>query len=147
MIMSRSFLPGLWLVGTTKVYSGIGADIVMESISRIDRARGSAILNECNHLLTTVTTRLMYSRKSGIFPSLGAILLNYHAVALAGILVMPALLSLLPLLLARRADGSYDAAKWTRYIGIYRVVPILAVAMWWSACDFFSEPLFLTPSR
>jgi hypothetical protein len=28
--------PGLWLVGTTKVYSGIGADIVMESISLID---------------------------------------------------------------------------------------------------------------
>ena len=33
--MFGSFLPGLWLVGTTKVYSGIGADIVMESITRI----------------------------------------------------------------------------------------------------------------
>ena len=31
--MFGSFLPGLWLVGTTKVYSGVGADIVMESIS------------------------------------------------------------------------------------------------------------------
>jgi hypothetical protein len=31
--MFGSFLPGLWLVGTTKVYSGIGADIVMESIT------------------------------------------------------------------------------------------------------------------
>jgi hypothetical protein len=34
--MFGSFLPGLWLVGTTKVYSGIGADIVMESITLID---------------------------------------------------------------------------------------------------------------
>jgi len=25
--------PGPWLVGTTKVYSGVGADIVMESIT------------------------------------------------------------------------------------------------------------------
>jgi len=31
--MFGSFLPGLWLVGTTKVYSGVGADIIMESIS------------------------------------------------------------------------------------------------------------------
>ena len=31
--MLGSFLPGLWLVGTTKVYPGIGADIVMESIT------------------------------------------------------------------------------------------------------------------
>jgi hypothetical protein len=30
--MFGSFLPGLWLVGTTKVYPGVGADIVMESI-------------------------------------------------------------------------------------------------------------------
>src|ERR1700722_16694118 len=37
MIMFGSFLPGLWLVGTTKVYSGIGADIVMESITLIDQ--------------------------------------------------------------------------------------------------------------
>jgi hypothetical protein len=33
IIMFGSFLPGLWLVGTTKVYSGVGADIVMESIT------------------------------------------------------------------------------------------------------------------
>ena len=42
----RLFLPSL-LVGfsTTKVYSGIGADIVMESISLIDPATGGL---ECN---------------------------------------------------------------------------------------------------
>jgi hypothetical protein len=28
--------PGPWLVGTTKVYSGVGADIVMESITLIE---------------------------------------------------------------------------------------------------------------
>ena len=33
--MFGSFLPGLWLVGTTKVYSGMGADIVMESLAQI----------------------------------------------------------------------------------------------------------------
>jgi hypothetical protein len=37
MIIVGSFLPSLfWLVGTTKVYSGVGADIVMESISLIE---------------------------------------------------------------------------------------------------------------
>jgi hypothetical protein len=34
MIIFGSFLPSLWLVGTTKAYSGLGADIVMESITR-----------------------------------------------------------------------------------------------------------------
>jgi hypothetical protein len=34
------------LVGTTKVYSGVGADIVMESISLIDGG------SECNCLVT-----------------------------------------------------------------------------------------------
>jgi hypothetical protein len=29
----RLLSPGPWLVGTTKVYSGVGADIVMESIT------------------------------------------------------------------------------------------------------------------
>jgi hypothetical protein len=46
MIMFGSFLPSL-LVGfaTTKVYSGVGADIVMESITLIDPSdRGF----ECN---------------------------------------------------------------------------------------------------
>src|ERR1700674_6144312 len=33
MIIVRLLSPGPWLVGTTKVYSGVGADIVMESIS------------------------------------------------------------------------------------------------------------------
>jgi len=37
MIIVRLFLPGLWLVGTTKVYPGVGADIVMESITLITR--------------------------------------------------------------------------------------------------------------
>jgi hypothetical protein len=36
----RLSLPGLWLVGTTKVYSGVGADIVMESITLIDLPEG-----------------------------------------------------------------------------------------------------------
>ena len=31
----RLLSPGPWLVGTTKVYPGVGADIVMESISLI----------------------------------------------------------------------------------------------------------------
>jgi hypothetical protein len=30
----------LWLVGTTEVYSGLGADIVMESITLIDPVTG-----------------------------------------------------------------------------------------------------------
>src|SRR4029077_8980729 len=33
MIIVRLLSPGPWLVGTTKAYSGIGADIVMESIT------------------------------------------------------------------------------------------------------------------
>jgi hypothetical protein len=33
MIIVRLLSPGPWLVGTTKVYSGVGADIVMESIA------------------------------------------------------------------------------------------------------------------
>jgi hypothetical protein len=32
MIIVRLLSPGPWLVGTTKVYPGVGADIVMESI-------------------------------------------------------------------------------------------------------------------
>jgi hypothetical protein len=36
MIIVRLLSPGPWLVGTTKVYSGVGADIVMESITLID---------------------------------------------------------------------------------------------------------------
>jgi len=37
--------PGSWLVGTTKVYSGVGADIVMESITLT--RRGLRILRSC----------------------------------------------------------------------------------------------------
>jgi hypothetical protein len=33
MIIVRLLSPGPWLVGTTKVYPGVGADIVMESIT------------------------------------------------------------------------------------------------------------------
>jgi hypothetical protein len=36
----RLLSPGPWLVGTTKVYPGVGADIVMESITLIDPAVG-----------------------------------------------------------------------------------------------------------
>src|SRR5229473_8605140 len=36
MIIVRLLSPGPWLVGTTKAYSGIGADIVMESITLTD---------------------------------------------------------------------------------------------------------------
>jgi hypothetical protein len=36
MIIVRLLSPGPWLVGTTKVYPGVGADIVMESISLIE---------------------------------------------------------------------------------------------------------------
>src|SRR5258708_20683422 len=39
MIIVRLLSRGPWLVGTTKAYSGIGADIVMESISLIDGGR------------------------------------------------------------------------------------------------------------
>jgi hypothetical protein len=35
MIIVRLLSPGPWLVGTTKVYPGVGADIVMESITLI----------------------------------------------------------------------------------------------------------------
>src|SRR5208283_274218 len=41
MIIVRLLSPGPWLVGTTKVYSGVGADIVMESITLIDRRDAS----------------------------------------------------------------------------------------------------------
>jgi hypothetical protein len=37
MIIVRLLSPGPWLVGATKVYSGVGADIVMESITLIDQ--------------------------------------------------------------------------------------------------------------
>jgi hypothetical protein len=53
MIIVRLLSPGPWLVGTTKAYSGVGADIVMESITLI-----RAILSECESLLSTVDLRL-----------------------------------------------------------------------------------------
>jgi hypothetical protein len=36
MIIVRLLSPEPWLVGTTKVYPGVGADIVMESITLIE---------------------------------------------------------------------------------------------------------------
>ncbi len=45
MCPSRRRFPlesGPWLVGATRAYSGVGADIVMESIARIEPAPGSA---------------------------------------------------------------------------------------------------------
>jgi hypothetical protein len=48
----RLLSPGPWLVGTTKVYPGVGADIVMESISLIDRIKMR------NGLLETVERNL-----------------------------------------------------------------------------------------
>src|SRR6266849_6015063 len=47
----RLLSPGPWLVGTTKVYPGVGADIVMESITPTtlpSRLRG---VNECKRLI------------------------------------------------------------------------------------------------
>jgi len=46
--MFGSFLPGLWLVGTTKVYSGIGADIVMESITLKTQLTGEQTAQACD---------------------------------------------------------------------------------------------------
>jgi hypothetical protein len=48
MIMFGSSLPSAlgWLV-TTKVYSGTGADIVMESISLIDLQKGETKAHAC----------------------------------------------------------------------------------------------------
>jgi hypothetical protein len=47
MIIVRLLSPGPWLVGTTKAYSGVGADIVMESITRIDLGTGVLSVNAC----------------------------------------------------------------------------------------------------
>jgi Zn-dependent protease with chaperone function len=74
-------------------------------------------------------------------------LLRDGTVALLAILVMPAALALLPVLLARRPEGTYDAAKWTRYIRPFRVVPLLAVAMRWSLCDTYPQSNLLTSLR
>lgn len=52
---------------------------------------------------------------------------------------MPTLSALFPLLISRRSDGRYDPAKWTRHIALFRPVPILTVAVWWSFCEVFPE--------
>jgi hypothetical protein len=46
MIIVRLLSPGPWLVGTTKVYSGVGADIVMESITLITDEQPGDRLNQ-----------------------------------------------------------------------------------------------------
>jgi hypothetical protein len=53
----RLLSPGPWLVGTTKVYPGVGADIVMESITLIDAGAPLSGVNECNRLISTTTLR------------------------------------------------------------------------------------------
>jgi len=49
MIIVRLLSPGPWLVGTTKVYSGVGADIVMESITLTDLGTGVLSVNAWLH--------------------------------------------------------------------------------------------------
>jgi hypothetical protein len=49
MIIVRLLSPGPWLVGTTKAYSGIGADIVMESITLIYPTRVRYSYTEAHH--------------------------------------------------------------------------------------------------
>jgi hypothetical protein len=46
MIIVRLLSPGPWLVGTTKVYLGVGADIVMESITLKTPSLGLAGVKE-----------------------------------------------------------------------------------------------------
>jgi hypothetical protein len=52
----RLLSPGPWLVGTTKVYPGVGADIVMESITlkipEKGRTDGASL---CSRLVSTST--------------------------------------------------------------------------------------------
>jgi hypothetical protein len=54
--MFGSFSPGPWLVGTTKVYPGVGADIVMESIALIDLDFGEQTAQACAIAFTRGTT-------------------------------------------------------------------------------------------
>ena len=46
----RLLSPGPWLVCTTKVYPGVGADIVMESISLIAREKGEYRVQACDNV-------------------------------------------------------------------------------------------------
>jgi hypothetical protein len=58
MIMFGSFLPGLgWLAQITKVYSGLGADIVMESITLKPPAGAKTGGFECYGDFSTVISR------------------------------------------------------------------------------------------
>ena len=76
MIIVRLLSPGPWLVGTTKVYPGVGADIVMESISLIDVPKGMFLhqkrVNECNRDFAPIeeSPATYYSRLALIVDSL-----------------------------------------------------------------------------
>src|SRR6266404_3649309 len=59
MIIVRLLSPGPWLVGTTKAYSGIGADIVMESIAL-------TILSWCKRLISTVELKTLEDRTAPV---------------------------------------------------------------------------------
>jgi hypothetical protein len=60
MIIVRLLSPGPWLVATTKVYSGVGADIVMESISLIDPREGVLSVNAWLRQLTNGSTVIIH---------------------------------------------------------------------------------------
>jgi hypothetical protein len=62
MIIVRLLSPGPWLVGTTKAYSGVGADIVMESITLIKQVgyfsmSADACLRQSMEIVFTVRVR------------------------------------------------------------------------------------------
>ena len=57
--------PGLWLVGTTKVYPGVGADIVMESISLIDPGQSKEGGFERNHDLSPSNVSDRFEKRQG----------------------------------------------------------------------------------
>ena len=56
--MFGSFLPELWLVGTIKVYSGMGADIVMESLHSSSDSEGLRKREAKSTIRITLPTKL-----------------------------------------------------------------------------------------
>src|SRR6266436_6532668 len=50
----RLLSPGPWLVGTTRVYPGVGADIVMESITLIDLFSALPELKKREHKIPAI---------------------------------------------------------------------------------------------
>ena len=57
---------------------------------------------------------------------------------------MSPVLSCFPLVKSRQADGSYDPSRWARQVRSFRIVPLLAVATWWSFCETFPQANLLT---